>query len=100
MKRVLFSMALLMVVSFAFAQQKNVKEARTIANDVKPDFNKAQQLINEALVNPETKDDAATWDAAGQIQKRINEEEMKNAYLGKAFDTLAAYNSKIGRAHV
>ncbi len=93
MKRVLFSMALLMVVSFAFAQQKNVKEARTIANDVKPDFNKAQQLINEALVNPETKDDAATWDAAGQIQKRINEEEMKNAYLGKAFDTLAAYNS-------
>lgn len=86
-------MALLFAVSFVFAQQKNVKEARTIANDVKPDFKKAQQLINEALVNPETKDDAATWDAAGQIQKRINEEEMKNAILRKPYDTLKAYNS-------
>ena len=93
MKRVLFSMVLLMAVGFAFAQQKNVKEARTIANEVKPDFKKAQQLINEALVNAETKDDAATWDAAGQIQKRINEEEMKNAFLNKPYDTLTMYNS-------
>ena len=93
MKRVLFSVVLLMAVSLAFAQQKSVKEAKTIANDVKPDFKKAEQLINDALTNPETKDDAATWDVAGFIQKRINEEEMKNAFLKKPYDTLKVYSS-------
>ena len=93
MKRVLFSMVLLMAVSFAFAQEKNVKEATSIAGEVKPDFAKAEQLINEALTNPETKDNAATWDVAGYIQKRINEKEMENAYLRKPYDTLKVYNS-------
>lgn len=93
MKRILFSMVLLMAFGFSFAQQKNVKEARTIANDVKPNFAKAEQLINEALVNPETSSDAATWDVAGLIQKRINEEEMKNAFLQKPYDTMTVYNS-------
>lgn len=92
MKRVLFSMVLLMAVSFAFAQEKNVKEAKSIAGEVKPD-RKAEQLINEALTNPETKDNAATWDVAGYIQKRINEKEMENAYLRKPYDTLKVYNS-------
>ena len=32
MKRVLFSMVLLLVASFTFAQEKNVKEAKSIAN--------------------------------------------------------------------
>ena len=93
MKRVLFSMVLLMAVSFAFAQEKNVKEAKSIAGEVKPDFAKAEQLINEALTNPETKDNAATWDVAGYIQKRINEKEMENAYLRKPYYTLKVYNS-------
>ena len=93
MKRVLFSMVLLMAVSFAFAQEKNVKEAKSIAGEVKPDFAKAEQLINEALTNTETKDNAATWDVAGYIQKRINEKEMENAYLRKPYDTLKVYNS-------
>ena len=93
MKRVLFSMVLLMAVSFAFAQEKNVKEAKSIAGEVKPDFAKAEQLINEALTTPETKDNAATWDVAGYIQKRINEKEMENAYLRKPYDTLKVYNS-------
>lgn len=86
-------MVLLMAVSFAFAQEKNVKEAKSIAGEVKPDFAKAEQLINEALTNPETKDNAATWDVAGYIQKRINEKEMENAYLRKPYDTLKVYNS-------
>ena len=86
-------MVLVLAVSFSYAQQKNVKDARAAANDVKPDIKKAQQLIDAALVNAETKDDAATWDAAGQIQKRINEEQMKNAFLQKAYDTMTVYNS-------
>ncbi|MBP1615927.1 MAG: photosystem assembly protein Ycf3 [Bacteroidetes bacterium] len=93
MKRVLFSMVLLFVASISFAQEKNVKEAKRIANEVKPDFTKAEQLIKEALVNPETKENPETWDAAGFIQKRINEKEMENAYLKKPYDTLKVYNS-------
>ena len=51
MKRVLFSMVLLMAVSFSFAQMKNVKEAKSIANDVKPNFKQAEQLIEEAMTH-------------------------------------------------
>lgn len=93
MKRVLFSMVLLLIVGFSYAQEKNVKEAKSIAGELKPDFNKAEQLINEALNNAETKNDPATWDVAGFIQKRYNEEEMKNAFLKKPYDTVKVYNS-------
>ena len=86
-------MVLLMAVSFSFAQMKNVKEAKSMANDVKPNFKQAEQLIKEAMKNPETKDLADTWDVAGFIQRRINEEQMKNAFLKKPYDTLKVYNS-------
>ncbi len=94
MKRVLFSMVLLMAVSLSFAQMKNVKEAKSIASDVKPNFGQAEKLINEAIKNPETKDLPDTWDVAGFIQKRFNEEERdKKGVLKQPFDTLKAYNS-------
>lgn len=93
MKRVLFSMVLLMAVSFSFAQMKNVKEAKSIANDVKPNFGQAEKLIEEAMKSPETKDLPDTWDVAGLIQKRFNEEEMKTAFLKKPYDTVKVYNS-------
>lgn len=95
MKRVLFSMVLLLVAGFTFAQEKNVKEAKSIANEVKPNFAQAEKLINGALTNAETKDNAETWDVAGFIQKRINEKEMENAYLRKPYDTLKVYNSAL-----
>lgn len=93
MKRVLLSMVLLLAVSISFAQTKAVKEAKSIASETKPDFAKAEQLIGGALENPETKNDPATWDVAGFIQKRINEKEMENAYLKKPYDTVRVYNS-------
>lgn len=93
MKRVLFSAVLLMTITFSFAQVKSVKEAKTLASDVKPDFKKAEQLINAAIANPETKDLADTWDVAGFIQKRINEEQTKLIFLKKPCDTLVLYNS-------
>lgn len=95
MKRVFFSVVLLLAAGFTFAQEKNVKEAKSIANEVKPDFAKAESLINQALTNPETKDQAATWDVAGYIQKKRSEKEMENAYLRKPYDTLQVYNSAL-----
>lgn len=95
MKRVLFSLVLLLAASVTFAQEKSVKEAKSIANEVKPDFAKAEALINEALTNPETKDKPETWDVAGLIQKKRSEKEMENAYLRKPYDTLQVYNSAL-----
>ena len=83
MKRVLFSMVLLMAVSFSFAQMKNVKEAKSIANDVKPNFKQAEQLIEEAMKNPETKDLADTWDVAGFIQKTYQRRANEKCFFEK-----------------
>lgn len=94
MRRVLFSMAFLMAACMAFGQVKTVREAKRLAEDpTKPDFAKAQSLINEALVNAETKDDANTWNVAGIIQRRISEKENEKAYLRQPYDTLKVYNS-------
>ena len=93
MKRVLLSIVLLLAVGFSFAQEKNVKEAKSLADAVKPNFAEAEKLIGEALESPETKNQANTWNVAGLIQKSINANEMKNAYLKQPYDTLKAYNS-------
>ena len=70
MKRVLFSMVLLMAVSFSFAQMKNVKEAKSMANDVKPNFKQAEQLIKEAMKNPETKTHGTLLDLFRDVSTR------------------------------
>lgn len=94
MKRVLLSVALIAGgLTLSFAQQKNVKEAKRIANGTNPNFSQAEQLINEALTNPETMNDPETWDIAGLIQKRFIEEEQKKQYLKQAYDTVGVYQS-------
>lgn len=95
MRRILFSVVLLLAASFTFAQEKAVKEAKSIANEMKPDFAKAEQLINAALTNPETKDKAETWNVAGLIQQRRSAKEMENAYLRKPYDTIQVYKSAL-----
>lgn len=86
-------MVLLAIASVSFAQMKSVKEAKNLVGDQKPNFKQAEQLINAAMADPETKDMPETWDVAGLIQKRFNEEETKNAFLKKPYDTLGTYNS-------
>lgn len=95
MKKVLFTAMLLLVASFSYAQKKNVKQAKSIATSVNPDFKEAQKLINEALANPETKEDPETWDVAALVQKRMTEKQMEKAYLRKPYDTVQVYNSTL-----
>lgn len=95
MKKILFSVVLLLAAGSAFAQEKAVKEAKSIANGTNPDFAKAEQLIQGALTNPETKDDPETWNVAGLIQRRRSEKEMEKAFLRKPYDTLQIYNSAL-----
>ena len=103
MKRVLFSMVLLLAASFTFAQEKNVKEAKSIANGVNPDFAKAEELINQALTNPETKDNAETWDVAGLIQRKNEKitalyERLSRDDFGKDDDQQRESNSIVPSA--
>lgn len=95
MKRVFFSVVLLLVTGLSFAQENNVKEAKNIANGTNPDFAKAEKLINQALTNAETKDDANTWNIAGFVQKRKNDKQMESAYLRQPYDTVVLYNSAL-----
>ena len=79
MKKVLFSVALVMASCAVFGQTKAVKEAKRQADAKK--FAEAEQLINGALENEETKNQANTWNVAGYVQQKINEEENTKAYL-------------------
>ena len=92
MKKLLLSVALLMTSGLLLAQVSNVKEAKKLAEGTDPDFPKAEALINEAMTNPETKDQANTWNVAGQIQKSIVDKESEKAYLKQPYDTAKAYN--------
>ena len=88
MKKIIFSLAMLLVAGFTFAQEKNVKEAKSILNEVKPDFAKAEKLIEAALTNPETKDNAETWNVAGQIQKKRSEKQISEIYEERVMNTV------------
>ncbi len=88
-------MVLLLAAGFCFAQEENVKEAKKAMNATNPDFTKAESLINQALTNDATKNQAETWNVAGQIQQKRSGKEMENAYLRKPYDTLQVYNSAL-----
>ena len=91
MKKAVFSVVLLMAASATFAQESKVKEAKRQADAA--NFGQAEQLIKEALENPETKDVANTWNVAGYVQKKINEKENEKRYLQQAYDKDVFYNS-------
>ncbi len=89
MKKVLFLIALSMVSFSAFAQVKSVKEAKSLAESKK--FDQAENLINQALTNDETKDLASTWNTAAEIQKKIYDEEYTKSYLKQDYDAPKMY---------
>jgi tetratricopeptide (TPR) repeat protein len=93
MKKVLLTAAFFIASVTVFAQQSNVKEAKSIIEGSNPDFAKAEQLINAALKDPSTMNDPETWNTAGMVQKKIDEKQMEKAYLKKPYDTTAVYNS-------
>ena len=90
MKKVLFTMALLVAASGAFAQQSVIKEAKKL---MKGSFGAAETTLAPALTNPETKDLAETWDVAGNIQKNWYDNEYKKKVLGQPADEAQMYTS-------
>lgn len=83
MKRILFTVALCLVASASFAQKKAVKEAQSIVKGTAPNFDEARTLIKGAMENPETKDMAETWYAAGFIEDQQFSNERTKQILGQ-----------------
>ena len=71
MKKVLFTVALLLGACFASAQVSAVKEAKSLKS--KPE--EAAKVIEPALTNPETANDPETWKLAGDFQKAMYDDE-------------------------
>ena len=76
MKKVVISISLCLIAAFAFAQNKNVKEAERLVKMGTPDYAEARKLISAALEHPETKDQAKTWYTAGWLESQL----FENAY--------------------
>lgn len=84
MKRVLLlSIALCIAATGAFAQKKAVSQAQSIAKGNNADFAEARALIQGALENPETKDDAKTWYVAGYVEDQQFSSERMKELLGQ-----------------
>lgn len=92
MKKVLFTMAMLVAASGAFAQQSVIKEAKKL---MKGSFGAAETTLAPALTNPETKDLAETWDVAGNIQKNWMDNEYKKSLLNQPYDEEQMYTSAL-----
>ena len=96
MKRVLLTVALCVAASASFAQKKVVNEAQSIAKGSNADFGEARTLIKGALENPETKDDAKTWYAAGFIEDQQFNTERAKQILGQQPNEPVMYEALYG----
>ena len=86
MKKIFFSLIMLLAVTTVFSQRKNVTKARNLTLMETPDFKGAKESILPALEDPSTATDPRTWHVAGLIGYKINEEYFKQMALGKDVD--------------
>jgi len=70
MRKIFLLVALTLASSFTFAQQENVKKAKSLAKAETPDFEAAKTLIEAALKDETTKNTAETWYVKGFIEFR------------------------------
>ena len=76
------------------AANKVVRDAQAILNLPEgADYNAANALIQQAMVNEHTKNNPDTWNIAGQIQNRFYMKEAEKLYLGQPYDTVAFFGS-------
>lgn len=81
MRKIILLVALALASSFTFAQQENVKKAKSKAKGETPDFAGATSLINTALSEETTKNLAETWYVKGFIEFRKYEVEDDKRFL-------------------
>jgi tetratricopeptide (TPR) repeat protein len=92
MKKVLFTVALMISACTASAQLNVVKDAKSQKS--KPE--EAAKILEPALTHPETATDPETWKLAGDLQNSIfSAENMKMYIPGGQADTVKYYNSLV-----
>ena len=87
MKKVFLPVVLLCLATTMFAQKSNISKAKVkVFNVEAPDFKGAKELMDAALIHPETKDDIKTWWAAAQVYNEIQMQETVKQTMGFSFD--------------
>lgn len=84
-------LVLVSAVTLGCAQKSNVKGAASLANNGK--YAEARGLIQQALNNPETKDDAKTWYTAGEVEEKAFTEENQKSLKGEPQDLASMYKA-------
>jgi len=87
MRKLALFFTIVLLSTFTFAQKSNVNKALSKASaEENPDFDGAKELIEAALVNDETKDQAKTWWTAGKVYElsAINEMRKGDGYEASA----------------
>ena len=92
-KVTLVLLVLMSALTFGCAQTSNVKGADRLSDASKPDYPGARALIQQALENPETKDDAKTWYTAGLVEERAFTGENQKSLKGEPQDLPNMYKA-------
>lgn len=92
-KVTLVLLVLMSVLTFGYAQTANVKGADRLSDASKPNYPEARNLIQQALENPETKDDAKTWYTAGLVEERAFTGENQKSLKGEPQDLPNMYKA-------
>lgn len=92
MKRVLLTVALCIAATASFAQKKAVNQAQSIAKG-NGDFAEARSLVQGALTDAESKDDAKTWFVGGFIEDQQFNAERTKQILGQQANEPVMYEA-------
>lgn len=87
MRKITLLFTIVLISTFVVAQKANVNKALSKAqSEENPDFDGAKALIEAALVNEETKDQAKTWWTAGRVYELSSRNEQRK---GDGYEALA-----------
>lgn len=94
MKKSLILMTLCLTFTMpSFAQMKSVKQVERITKEDNPDFALGRNLIQQALQNEETKNDARAWYAAGNLEQKKVDISKTAMALGKGYNEEEFYSA-------
>ncbi|MCX2744090.1 tetratricopeptide repeat protein [Mangrovivirga sp. M17] len=89
MKKVIFSISLILISVLGFAQGKNIRKAESALED--GNLEEAKTLINEAVKHEKTMDDGKAWFTRGEVYMAIADSE--GGMTSPAFEeALESYN--------
>ncbi|MDR1682794.1 MAG: hypothetical protein LBS25_05340 [Candidatus Symbiothrix sp.] len=95
MKKVVFSLALSLVVLFAFGQKKAVNMAKNEILATAPNIGEARSLIKGAIANPETENNAETWFIAGKVEDKQFGLEQAKEIIGQQPDDAVMFSALV-----